>query len=130
MPMGISVASRLRERLSTSSRKAAPASMEQGSSTLKLLPTSLRHRWGTTSPTQPIMPLTAMEAAVTSVAHTTVRKRSRGAFTPMALASSSPRVSRLSFHRRRNRGSSPAAMAGRIRATSASRVPDRLPMSQ
>ena len=39
-------------------------------------------------------------------------------------------VSRLSFHRRRNRGSSPAAMAGRIRATSASRVPDRLPMSQ
>ena len=83
-----------------------------------------------TSPTQPIMPVTATLAAVTRVAAKMTTMRTRWAFTPMVEASSSPMVRMLMRHRRANRARRPAAMGAAAMARSAGFAPVRLPMSQ
>ena len=85
---------------------------------------------GMTSPTQPIMPETLTEEAVTSVAATMTPTRSLPASTPMERASSSPIESTLSLHRRANRGTSPSSMGQNTNCISLHFAPERLPMSQ
>lgn len=128
--MGISTAVRHRARLSTSSRNAAPNSMDMGSSQRQSLPTIRRLRWGMTSPTQPIMPDTDTADAVSTVADRITVSRSRSVCTPMARASSADNVSRFIRQRRSSSGSSPTAMHAAAKVTVFIRVPDRLPMSQ
>ena len=83
-----------------------------------------------TRPTQPIMPLTATLAAVRNVAHRMTTRRSAPVFTPSVAASSSPSVRMLMRQRSSSSGAAPIAIGISAKPTSASRVPERLPMSQ
>lgn len=65
---GISFGAKVRERTSTIIIKIAPESIENGISLLLLLPTNRRTKFGTTRPTQPIVPPTETEKAVSAVA--------------------------------------------------------------
>ena len=130
MPIGISVARRFLDTLSTTSRNAAPSSIVAGTRYRWSLPTILRARCGITSPTQPIMPLTDTLDAVTSVEQSTTISRSRLGCTPMVRASSSPSVRIFMRQRSKSSGMSPNAIGSSTNETSCSRAPDRLPMSQ
>ena len=85
---------------------------------------------GMTSPTQPIMPETETEAAVTSVAAMMSQMRSLPASTPIALASSSPMDSTFRRQRRQKSGTSPMSIGQMTNPRSSQAIPERLPMSQ
>ena len=85
---------------------------------------------GMTRPTQPIMPETETEEAVTSVAATMSQMRSLPASTPMARASSSPMARTLSLQRSRKSGTMPRSIGQMTKPRSSQAIPERLPMSQ
>ena len=71
-----------------------------------------RARCGTTSPTQPMMPLAATAAEVIKVAAAITTMRSMRVSTPRAVASSSPKVMTSMRQRSRASGTNPIATAG------------------
>ena len=83
-----------------------------------------------TRPTQPIMPETATDAAVSSVAQRMTVNRSRRVFTPIERASSSPSVSRFMRQLRIHSGTSPSVTGITRNSTSRGLMEDRLPISQ
>ena len=83
-----------------------------------------------TRPTQPIMPVTDTEAAVTMVAAMMMIRRSAFVLTPIVAASSSPIVRMLIRHLSTNRVTRPTTMNGSTIVTSEGFAPVRLPMSQ
>ena len=84
--------------VSTIVRNDAPRSMDAGMLSFVLLPTIMREKCGITSPTHPICPDDATDAAVRRVEAVIAARRSSDVFTPMLLASSSERERRFILH--------------------------------
>ena len=119
-----------RARLSTKRRKQLPTRKEVGIKSRQLGPASIRARWGMTSPIHPIIPPTATEAAVSSVAAEMKTALRRTVSSPMAWASSSPKAMALSCQRSNTRGRSPNTQGGSSSRASFPVTEDRPPISQ
>src|SRR6185437_14066498 len=74
-PGGISMGKAVRQSVSTTSMNAAPSTIESGSTRANAAPASSRAACGITRPTQPMVPASATEPAVASVAQTITMKR-------------------------------------------------------
>src|SRR5260363_101022 len=77
------------------SRKA-PVAAEAGAKYRCSSPTRMRATWGPTRPTNPMTPAKATVTAASSDARIRIRDLSRGTFTPMAAARSSPSLNAVS----------------------------------
>ena len=84
--------------VSTNTMKHAPIEIAAGMSHLLSLPITILHICGTTSPTQPITPLTQTAPAVASVANPITIALFSPTLSPRVLASLSPMESTLSLH--------------------------------
>src|SRR4051794_15978501 len=129
-PGGTSIVAIVRQSVSTPRRNAAPRSMASGSNRPKSGPTSSRAACGMSSPTQPMIPLTATAAAVIKVAAATISVRSLPVSAPRAPASSSGSARRFMRQRRSSIGARPAIASGAAAARSRGAIAARLPSSQ
>ena len=91
---------------------AAPKSAERGSTRRALGPTTRRTACGTMSPTNPMSPASATEAAVTSAASPSSSIRSRRTSTPRWAAASSPSSSASRARARETMSSVPMMTTG------------------
>uniref|UniRef100_A0A1I7WDM6 Uncharacterized protein n=1 Tax=Heterorhabditis bacteriophora TaxID=37862 RepID=A0A1I7WDM6_HETBA len=130
MPSGSSIGARVRASVSAASRKLAPSSRLAGNNRRKSAPTSSRAMWGTTRPTQPMMPASDTAAAVHRVAAAINVQRSGVTATPSALASSSPRPSRFTRQRSSTSGTSPISSSGAVTLRSSMTTAFKPPSSQ
>ena len=98
IPTGISMGIMIsRAAVSEHKSKRAPTSALQGKRNLWSLPTSMREMWGAVKPTKPITPMNATTLAVDKVDKTIEMMITRLEFTPILVATSSPRVITFRF---------------------------------
>lgn len=96
-PMESSIGlSSVRAIRSASSRKIAPANIEVGSSRLWFGPAIIRAACGTTSPTNPMLPLTDTHTPISTDTVTSTASFTRRTFTPTCRALSSPMANAFS----------------------------------
>ncbi len=89
-PMGSSPTVKLLQNTSAARRANAPATMLVGSRTRWSPPTTMRHRWGTMSPTNPMMPQNETQNAVSTAIRMSMLRLKTLEFRPRYLACSSP----------------------------------------
>ncbi|OLL89037.1 Macrophage infectivity potentiator-related protein [Pseudonocardia sp. Ae356_Ps1] len=131
MPIGSSVgASTRRAAVSDQTTTSAPSSTHTGRVRRWSAPNSSRARFGTTSPTNPMLPDTATTAPVSSPVRTNSAARSRVGSVPRAEAASSPSTSRLTRFACHHSGTSSTPTTAADSPSRSQRAPARLPSIQ